>query len=133
MGWSGSVCCHTAYASGAVQLRVPTTFRERVRASALARADAIGAFVMDVIADTEVALLETQRGKSPILKRSVIINGHKTSVSLEATVLARTEINRCREEGPSWASNRDDRCKQAAGQSLVRAAAVRAGEVPSGC
>ena len=38
---------------------------------------------MDVIADTKVALLETQRGKSPILKRSVIINGHKTSVSLE--------------------------------------------------
>ena len=39
---------------------------------------------MDVIADTEVALLETQRGKSPIIKRSVNINGHKTSVSLEA-------------------------------------------------
>ena len=38
---------------------------------------------MDVIAHTKVALLETQRGKSPILKRSVIINGHKTSVSLE--------------------------------------------------
>jgi predicted DNA-binding ribbon-helix-helix protein len=38
---------------------------------------------MDVIADTEVALLETRRGKSPIIKRSVILNGHKTSVSLE--------------------------------------------------
>ena len=39
---------------------------------------------MDVIADTEVALLETQRGKSAMTKRSVNINGHKTSVSLEA-------------------------------------------------
>ena len=39
---------------------------------------------MDVIADTEVALLEIQRGKSPMTKRSVNINGHKTSVSLEA-------------------------------------------------
>jgi len=39
---------------------------------------------MEVIADTEVTLLETQRGKSPIIKRSVNINGHKTSVSLEA-------------------------------------------------
>ena len=40
---------------------------------------------MDMIADTEVALLKTQRGKSPITKRSVNINGHKTSVSLEAS------------------------------------------------
>ena len=70
MGWSRSVCCHTAYASGAVQLRVFTAFRERVRPSALARADAIGVLAMDVIADTEVALLETQRGKSPMTKRS---------------------------------------------------------------
>jgi hypothetical protein len=58
--------------------------REHLRASDLARADAIGALVMEVIADTEVTLLETQRGKSPIIKRSVNINGHKTSVSLEA-------------------------------------------------
>ena len=38
---------------------------------------------MDVIAGTEIALLESQRGKSPIIKRSVNLNGHKTSVSLE--------------------------------------------------
>ena len=38
---------------------------------------------MDVIANTEVVLLENQRGKSPITKRSVNLNGHKTSVSLE--------------------------------------------------
>jgi predicted DNA-binding ribbon-helix-helix protein len=38
---------------------------------------------MDAIADTEVALFETQRGKSPITKRPVNINGHKTSVSLD--------------------------------------------------
>ena len=39
---------------------------------------------MDAIANTGVTLLETQRGKSPMTKRSVNINGHKTSVSLEA-------------------------------------------------
>ena len=57
---------------------------ENAEDSALSRAAAIGALAMDVIADTEVTLLETQRGKSPITKRSVNINGHKTSVSLEA-------------------------------------------------
>ena len=32
----------------------------------------------------KVTLLETQRGKSPIIKWSVNINGHRTKVSLEA-------------------------------------------------
>ena len=35
------------------------------------------------IAANEVASSENQRGRSQITKRSVILNGHKTSVSLE--------------------------------------------------
>jgi len=46
-------------------------------------------------------------------------------------VLARTEINRHRAKGHSSRSNLEDRCRTAAGQSLVRAAALRAGEVSS--
>jgi len=69
---------------------------------------------------------------APIIKRSVVLNSRKTSIG--AAVLVRTQIDCGREEGPSWASNLDDRCKQAAGQSLVRAAALRTCEVsPRGC
>ena len=38
---------------------------------------------MDVIADTDVGSPENQHGKSPIIKRSISLNDHKTSVSLE--------------------------------------------------
>ena len=38
---------------------------------------------MDVIAAAEAASVEKQRRKSTVIKRSVVLNDHKTSVSLE--------------------------------------------------
>jgi predicted DNA-binding ribbon-helix-helix protein len=80
MGWSGSVCCHTAHASGTVQMGVYPRTPEGLSLGALTQSEHV---VMDVIAGTEIACPESQRGKSPIIKRSVSLNGHKTSVSLE--------------------------------------------------
>ena len=71
---------------------------------------------------------------SGIVKRSVVLNDHKTERIVGRTVLARIEINRRRAEGRAWQSYLEGRCRKAARQSLVRAAAVRAGEVsPRGC
>jgi len=38
---------------------------------------------MDATATAVVTVSENQHGKSPIIKRSVVLHGHKTSVSLE--------------------------------------------------
>ena len=64
--------------------------------------------------------------KSPVAKRSVVINGHKTSVSLEDCVLVGGKGNSSGTGPHALGAHRDGRSRPGrAGQLIVGAAAVR--------
>ena len=68
--------------------------------------------------------------KSPVVKRSIVIAGHKTSVSLEDALLERPQGD-CRRPGSDPVrSGGDDRHRSAARQPVVGHSAVRARSLP---